>query len=1221
MRLRVLPRWVILVRLAWRAWPAGWAGEPEVVPVVPSSHPGPVLQRLSPETTGIRFTNRVALPRALENNNLLNGAGVALGDVNGDGRPDLYLCQLDGANALYLNRGGFRFEAVPDAGGAACVDSPSSGAVLADLDGSGSPDLVVTSVTHPTRVFLNDGTGRFTRVDAPGLGTQPGGSSIGVADANGDGLPDLYLAHYADLSILRSGGAIPLRLVEGQPQPTGPHARRLRVVDGRLEELGEPDQFCLNRGQGRFEPVSWTNGFFLDEKGLPLREVPMELGLSVLFRDLNGDGWPDLYVCNDFEFPDRLWINDSGRRFRALPAEALRRTSHFSMAVDAADIDRDGLDDLFVVDMASRSHRLRMTQSGPMNPPRRLPGADPGRAVASHNTLLLQRGDGSYTEIAHAAGVAASEWSWAALFLDVDLDGYEDLLVGNGHAHDILDLDTMERIEAFRRQARPTPAQLRETLRWFPPLVVTNVAFHNQGNRTFRDASAAWGFDATEVTHGLALADLDGDGDLDVVLNCLDAPPVVYRNNAAGPRLAVRLRGTGPDTHGIGARLTVTGGPVSQSQVVIAGGRYLSGDDPQRTFAAGRGPLTLTVDWPDGGREVHANLPPNSRVTVVRDPGAGKRPGPVRPVARPWFEEVTARLGHVHHEPDHDDFAGQPLLPRKLSQPGPVLAWVDLDRDHWPDLVVGNGSGRPPDRWRNRDGTSFAPFPDLPASMAGLFSEDVTGLVASAGSTGPEGSPGLLAAVTALEAESGSRVMALGGQGGGAVREILRMDGALGPLAMGDVNGDGRPDLFAGSRFRPGRYPEASPSALFLAQPDGSFRRDAAQDGALARVGLVRGAAWSDLDGDGRLDLVLACEWGPVRVLLNREGRLVEATEAWGLGNHTGWWQALATGDFNGDGRPDLVASNWGNNSPYQASEERPVFLFHDDLNRDGTVDLIEAYLEGREARLVPRRNRVVLGAALPLLRRVIPSHAAFADLDLPGLLRGRQATAGRLQATTLWHSVFLNRGDRFEVLPLPAEAQWSAAGGVGVADFDGDGREDLVLAQNFFAIVPDQPRMDAGLGLVLRGRGDGTFEPLSAQESGVRVPGEQRGVAVADFDQDGRPDFALGQNGGPTRLFLNRAGRSGLAVEMIGPQENPGAIGARVQLVGPGGRVSPLREIQSGTGDGSQGSLVQVLHLPAGVPTEALRIREAGGKTRTVPVTPGARRMQVRPHGEKPVF
>ncbi|MFM8358660.1 MAG: FG-GAP-like repeat-containing protein, partial [Verrucomicrobiota bacterium] len=474
--------------------------------------------------------------------------------------------------------------------------------------------------------------------------------------------------------------------------------------------------------------------------------------------------------------------------------------------------------------------------------------------------------------------------------------------------------------------------------------------------------------------------------------------------------------------------------PVVQSQVVMAGGRYLSGDDPQRTFAAGTGPLTLTVDWPDGWRQVHSHLPPNSRVTVVRDPGAGKRPEPGRPEPEPWFEEVTARLGQVHHEPDHDDFAGQPLLPRKLSQPGPVLAWVDLDRDGWPDLVVGNGSGRAPDRWRNRDGVSFTPFPDPSSIPAGMFTEDVTGLVATSGGAGPEGSPGLLAAFTALETETGSRVVALGGAGGGPVREVLRMDGSLGPLAMGDVNGDGRPDLFAGVRFKPGRYPESAPSALYLAQPDGSLRRDEAQDEALARVGLVRGAVWSDLDGDGRLDLVLACEWGPVRVLLNRGGRLTEVTEAWGLGNHTGWWQAVATGDFDGDGRPDLVASNWGNNSQYQASVDRPVFLFHDDLNRDGTVDLIEAYLEGPEARLVPRRNRVVLGAALPLLRRAIPSHAAFAELDLPGLLRGRQATAGRLQANTLLHSVFLNRGDRFEVLPLPPEAQWSAAGGVGVA-------------------------------------------------------------------------------------------------------------------------------------------------------------------------------------------
>lgn len=1204
--------------VGFSAWVAG-AASVVVVPVVPSSHPGALLQRLPAEATGIRFTNRVSMAQAMENNNLLNGAGLALGDVNGDGLPDLYLCQLDGPNALYVNRGGFRFEPVPAAGGAACADGPSSGAVLADLDGNGSLDLVVTSVTQPARLFLNDGTGTFAPVAQPGFASHPGSSSVGVADANGDGLPDLYLAHYAGLSILRSGGAIPMRMVDGRPQPSGPHARRLRIVGGRLEELGEPDQLCINRGSGRFEPVPWTNGFFLDERGEALREAPMELGLSVLFRDLNGDGWPDLYVCNDFDFPDRIWINERGRRFRALPSDALRRTSHFSMAVDAADIDRDGWDDLFVVDMASRSHRLRMTQSGPLNQLPRPPGEAPDRAFASHNTLLLNRGDGTYAEIAHAAGVHASEWSWATVFLDVDLDGFEDILVGNGHAHDILDLDTMERIEAFRRQGRPTPEQVRETLAWFPPLGATNVAFQNQRDRTFRDASHEWGFVAPEVTHGLGRADLDGDGDLDVVLNCLNAPPVVYRNNAPGPRLAVRLKGLGADTHGLGARLTVHGGPVTQSQVVMGGGRYLSGDEALRVFAAGTEPLSVTIDWPDGTRQVHSNLPPNSRVTMARDPAATRPPAPPPRPSEPLFTDVSGWLGHRHQEVAHDDFAWQPLLPRKLTQPGPVLAWSDLDQDGWPDLVVGHGAGRPPDILRNRGGTAFAPPASAAVGAPGMFSEDVSGLVVTMDGPGARPVPTILAALTAGEGEPGSRVAGMDGGGTQPAREMLRLDGALGPLAMADVNGDGRPDLFAGTRFRPGRYPESDPSALFLAQADGIFRRDATQDEVLARAGLVRGACWSDLDGDGRPDLVLACEWGPVRVLMNRGGRLVDETDALGLGVHTGWWNGVATGDFDGDGRPDIVASNWGNNSAYQATATRPVWLFHDDLNRDGTVDVLEAYVDGPGGRLVPRRNRVVLGAALPLLRRVIPSHAAFAELDIPGILRGRQPTVGRLHATTLLHAVFLNRGGRFEPVPLPQEAQWSPACGMGVADFDGDGREDLVLAQNFFATVPDHPRMDAGQGLLLRGDGRGGFDPVSPRESGVRVPGEQRGVAVADFNQDGRPDIAIGQNGGGTRLFLNHGGRSGLAVELVGPPGNRAGIGARLQWRAEDGFASPLREVQAGSGNGCQSSPVQVLHLPPGRLGGLLRVTWPDGMVQSMPVGPEGRRIRVVRGDAKP--
>ncbi len=1187
------------------------AGSHRWQPLQPRVEDGSLLARLPADRTGIHFTNSVPIAAAMANNNLLNGAGVALGDVDGDGRVDIYLCNLGGPNALYRNLGGFRFEPVPDTAGAALADQASTGAVLADLDGDGHLDLVVTSMTTGPSLFLNDGKGGFSRADNPGFHAHGGGSSIAVADLNDDGLPDLYMASYADLSILRSGGAIPMRLVDGEMQPSGPLARRLRIVDGRMVEMGDPDHLYLNRGNGRFEDLSWTGGRFLDEQGKPLLETPMELGLSVILRDINGDGRPDIYVCNDFDFPDRIWINQGNAHFRALPTTALRKTSHFSMAVDVADIDRDGLDDLFVVDMASRTHRLRMTQSGDFNPPPRLPGVHLDRPLASHNTLHINQGDGSWLEVAHAAGVAASEWSWSTAFLDVDLDGFEDILVGTGHAFDILDLDAMERIMARRRRGPTGMRQAREDLLLFPPLIVPNHAFHNRGDGTFAERGADWGFDAPEVSHGMALADLDDDGDLDVVINCLNAPPLVYRNNADAPRVAVRLSGRAPNTQGIGSRLRLLGGPVVQSQTVVSGGRYLSGDDPVRVFAAGPGSardLTLEVTWPDGRHQLLAGIRPNTRVVVHPPEPPADAPPPVRDDPPPLFADESPLLGHVHAEPPFNDFLRQPLLPRRLSQGGPGLAWVDLDADGWDDLVIGSGRGGAPVLLRNVGGRSFERLPQ--PAMA--IPDDLTGIVSLPARTGSERPVRIIAGLAGLETDDpgGGSLLGLGPDASHPPETLPTLPASPGPLAVADVNRDGRLDLFVGGQFLRGRHPEPASSTLLLGQDDGSFLPDEANRPVLSGIGLVNGAIWSDLDADGWPDLVLACEWGPVRVLHNREGRLVDGTAEWDLIRHAGWWQGVATGDFDGDGLTDLVASNWGRNSPYQASVDAPVHLFHSDLDGSGSVDHIESLTDPATGRLLPRRNLFVLGAVFPFLRQAYPTHASFAGTDIPGLLRNRFATAGHLQATTLESSVFLNRGSRFERHPLPREAQWAPAFGVAVADFDGDGNEDIALAQNFFGTPPDHPRLDGGVGRILLGRGDGTFDRLRAAGSGIRVLGEQRGLAVADFNGDGRPDIAIGQNGAETRLFRNTRARPGIRIRLEGPPGNPSAIGTRLQLLGADGSRSPLREVQAGGGYWSQNALAPVLQIRS--PAVAVRVLRPGLPEQVVPVPEGAREVRV---------
>ena len=571
------------------------------LPVPASGKTGFTL--LPASVTGINFTNTLPLELALTNLNLLNGSGVALGDYDGDGLCDIYLCNLNGTNALYKNLGNWQFKDVTAEVGAACPGQISTGAVFADVNGDGYLDLLVTSMGGPNACFLNDGHGHFTNVTAmAGLLSKLGSTSMALADIDGNGTLDLYVANYGVTSILRTGGTLSAGYANGHPVVRGRYAQRIKIIDGIMYELGEPDVLYLNDGKGKFTPVSWTGGAFLDENRKPLKQAPWDQGLSVMFRDLNGDGWPDIYVCNDAFTPDRCWINDGHGHFQALSHLAWRSTSYFSMGIDFADIDRDGYDDFLVVDMLSRQHRLKLTQKSSMAPQRIAPGDLDAQPQIRRNTLFLNRGDGTYAEIANYGGIAASEWTWSCIFLDVDLDGWEDVLISNGFPFDTDDADTKERI---KRMGSLPLEESRKTVLLFPPLNTPNCAFRNQHDLTFHETGKEWGFDSKQVSNGMALADLDNDGDLDVVVNCLNGPPLIYRNDTAAPRIAVRLRGNSPNTQGIGAKIKVSGGPVTQSQEVICGGRYMSGDDPMRVFAAGTSTnLTIEVAWRSGAHSL-----------------------------------------------------------------------------------------------------------------------------------------------------------------------------------------------------------------------------------------------------------------------------------------------------------------------------------------------------------------------------------------------------------------------------------------------------------------------------------------------------------------------------------------------------------------------------------------------------------------------------------------
>jgi hypothetical protein len=1183
------------------------------------------LQRLSPEVTGITFSNLLSDEKALQNSLRTSGAGVAAADIDGDGWCDVYFCGMGSSNVLYRNRGDWKFEDITAAAGVACAGQDSTGAVFADVDGDGDLDLLVNSIGGGTRLFVNDGKGHFKEATDAGLVRRFGSTSMALADIDGNGTLDLYVANYATTKIedrpnarfdsKTVDGKLIITAIDGVPTSSPELTNRYFVDAGKVvRELGEPDILYLNDGRGRFKPLSWTDGTFLNEDGKPLTAPEYGFGLSVMFRDMNGDLAPDIYVCNDLFPPEGIWANDGRGHFRAVSNLAIRNTCRLSMGIDFADINRDGYDDFFVVDMLSREHPRRKVQTAGVLPVFLPVGKIDNRPQYKRNTLFLNRGDNTYAEIAQLARLEATEWSWMPVFLDVDLDGFEDVLVTTGYSRDSLHADAVEQITRLRSRRKLSDAEHRALKKqFFPVLKLPNQAFRNRGDLTFEDKARDWGFDYTGFSHGLCLADLDNDGDLDVLVNHLNDGAGLYRNESIAPRVAVRLKGKAPNTQGIGAKITLLGGPVPQSQEMICGGRYLAGDDTVRMFASGKAAseMRLEVTWRNGTRSVVSHVKANH---VYEIDEAGARPAadplqPLTPDAQPFFTEVSHLIHHTHTESPFNDFERQPLLGKKLSQLGPGVSWYDVDGDGWDDLIIASGVGGHLAVYRNNGRGEFEELKKPPFDEVAL--RDQTTIL---GWPKTNGQSVLLVGSSNYEDASpqGSCAREFDPARPSAQDKLPPWECSTGPLAMADWDHDGILDLFVGGRVLPGRYPD-EPFSLLFRGTGSDFVLDHESTTQIAHAGLVSGAVFSDLDGDGFPELVLACEWGPVRVFQFDQGKWSERTRALGLEPYSGWWNGVTAGDFDADGRMDIVASNWGRNGKFQAYREQPQRIIYGDWLGNGTLTSFEAYYDGAMKKIVPWCSFAV-AKNVPWISERFVTHEAFSQAGVAELLGERARTAKVLQAAWLETTLFLNRGNHFEARALPMEAQFAPAFGIAVADIEGDGNEDIFLSQNFFAVDGDTPRYDAGRGLWLVGNGKGGFEPVPGQKSGIKIYGEQRGCALSDYDADGRVDLAVAQNGAETKLYKNTSARPGLRVRLNGPAGNPQAIGAMLRLSA-GEKAGPAREIHSGSGYWSQDSAAAVLAFAE--QQTNLWVRWPGGKVTTSVVPRDAREIVVDAAGK----
>src|SRR6266581_1659751 len=859
------------------AWHAADGYRWRQLPIPPAHAPG--FTSFDPSRTGITFRNTVSDSSLVQNRQLAQGAGVCLADVDGDGRPDVFLARTEGPNVLYRNLGDWRFEDITATAGVAAPDRYSTGCAFADIDGDGDQDLILVSLGGPNAIFVNDGKGHFTE-ETRGLTDRAGSMSIAVADVDGDGDLDLYIANYKAYTTLdrlspqeRAFGRVTRRVGPNRYEVREAYRKDYKVVERAdlggisLQQRADPDFFYRNDGRGHFmrEPIA-RNPRFRDEQGRTLTEEREDFGLAAVFADLNGDGAPDLYVTNDFEDPDQLWLNDGHGRFRLIPWYGLRSTSNSGMAVAVGDVNADGNTDLFEADMLSRDTRGWKMEIPTNRDPARHPGIGDERPQMQRNTLQLNRGDGTFAEVARYAGVGRSGWSWSTLFLDVDLDGWPDILIGTGHIRDIMDGDTQ-----YRLRAQLGMIDWRQMLLEYPPLPLPNVAFRNLGDLTFEDASEAWHFDlGADISHGMAVADLDGDGDLDVVINRLGKPAAVLRNDASAPRIAVRLRGEGPAL----------------------------------------------------------------------------------------FEDVSSQLGgHTHVDPYFDDYGRQLLLPNALSQLGPGVAWTDVDGDGREDLLVGAGRTGAL-AWFKNSGTRLRPAATRFATAPG----DLTTVL---------GSPsGILAGVSSYEQLSSVAVRRTPGVVAyspktGALTEVIPGDGtSVGPLALADYDGDGSLDLFVGGRVIPGGYPLPLSSHLYRSV-NGTFVPDTANDHVLSEIGMVSAAQFADINGDGWPDLILAIEWSDIRVLLNDHGQFHTSSEP-GLDGVASRWNGVATGDLDGDGRLDIVATSWGRNNDLEATAARPLYMYFGLFGPGGRPNLLLAQEDPRIKALAPLEPFLDVGAAIP---------------------------------------------------------------------------------------------------------------------------------------------------------------------------------------------------------------------------------------------------------------
>ncbi len=1061
----------------------------------------PLFQQLSPAQTGVTFANTIITDDSLNvltDAYVYNGAGVAIGDINNDGLPDIFLAGNMVSSRLYLNKGNMRFADITKSAGVT-TNRWCTGVTMVDINNDGYLDIYVsvsgppwsTAASRANLLFINNGDGTFTESAAKyGIADTGFTTQAVFLDYNGDGYLDLFLLENSPEDFTRGGLTV--------------HPAGLRMNSPRSY-----NRLYRNNGNGTFTDVSAEAGI-LTELGY---------GLGVVVADFNGDGWPDIYVSND-EWPnDVLYINNRNGTFTDKAAESLRHTSYAGMGVDAADFNNDGWPDIVQADMMPPAVRDRKRMSGTTRYGDFLDLGRRGfRPAYTLNALQLNNGatrDGavSFSEIARLAGVAYTDWSWSTLFADFDNDGYKDIFITSGYPKAVTDFDYQTAVFAARRAGDQQRAKQRERelLKSLRAYRVPNHVFKNEGGLTFSDKTRAWGIDQPGFSYGAAYADLTNDGRLDLVVNNIDGTASIYKNvkppNDSSHYLEITLQGTSPNRRGIGATMILSAGGQKQYLYHSPTRGYMSTMDDREHFGLGRANRvdSLELIWPDGRYQVLTGLDGDRLVFVKQADATGKHlPAPRAATRDRVFQPMDARRApkYRHKAGNLIDYDVQPLLPYMLSSQGPPIAVADVNGDGLDDVFIGGAAGVPGKLFLQQQDGSFVESTRGQPWAADKDYDDWGALFLDANN---DGLPDLYVASGSYHRPEGSRWLQdrlyINKGGGRFVRDSQALPEMLtskGVVVAGDFTGHGRLDLFVGGRLMPGQYP--TPTRSYLLRNDGGKFTDITEEAApeLARPGgMITAAVWVDFDGDGRLDLVTAGEWMPLQFYKNEGGRLRNVTTSVGLPPLRGWWYSLAVGDFNHDGHPDLVAGNLGLNSTYTTSQASKFGVYAADFTGNRTTDVVFTQaVAGKEypffglARLAP--------AIYPLPLR-FPSYGAFADAPIPQMFGASQLQQALHYQADTFASVYLqnNGNGTFTASPLPALAQVSPIRAILAHDVDGDGNLDLIVAGNLYQAEPNTARADAGNGLWLKGDGHGHFTPVPAAESGLLAPRDVTGLAL----------------------------------------------------------------------------------------------------------------------------